>query len=117
MTPAFNFSPAEVEAWSHWLTAIAPFATSAVSGAAGWWIGRRERLAKITQLEAQNRKKVEDETAAVIDAITRRFQTLINGYEARVKDLMTEIHSLRDEVVQLRQALVVTPITPSGTNQ
>lgn len=109
MLPTFGLSPAEVEAWSHWLTAVAPIATSAVGALGaltGWWLGRRERLAKIAQMEQQHRKAVEDETGLIIDAVTRRFQTLIDGYEARVKDLMDEIHSLREEVRRLRQVLV-----------
>ena len=109
MFPSIGLSPPEVEAWSHWLTAVAQLGTTALGALTGWWLGRRERLAKIAQIEQQHRKAVEEETAAVIDAITRRFQTLIDGYEARVKDLMAEIHSLREEVKGLRQVLAAAP--------
>lgn len=109
MFPSSGLSPPEVEAWSHWLGAVTPIATTALGALTGWWMGRHERLAKIAQIERQHRKAVEEETAAVIDAVTRRFQTLIDGYEARVKDLMMEIHSLREEVKQLRHVLASAP--------
>jgi hypothetical protein len=43
---------------------------------------------------------------AVIADATR---TLVAGYEKRVDDLMTEIHALREEVVNLRKALDERP--------
>jgi Skp family chaperone for outer membrane proteins len=38
-------------------------------------------------------------------AVDARLQTLINAYEARIDDLSTEVHNLREEVVALRKAL------------
>lgn len=109
MFPSIGLSPPEIEAWSHWVTAIAPILTSGIGALAGWLLGRRERLAKIQSMETQHRKDAEEETGVIIDAITRRFQTLIDGYESRVRDLMEEIHSLREEVRQLRQVLASAP--------
>lgn len=109
MFPSIGLSPPEIEAWSHWVTAIASILTSGIGAFAGWWLGRRERLAKIQSMETQHRKDAEEETGVIIDAITRRFQTLIDGYESRVRDLMEEIHSLREEVRQLRQVLASAP--------
>ncbi|MCW2275026.1 hypothetical protein GJ654_09885 [Rhodoblastus acidophilus] len=42
---------------------------------------------------------------AMQTALDARLQTLIDGYERRVDDLMLEIQSLREEVVNLRRAL------------
>jgi hypothetical protein len=42
---------------------------------------------------------------AMQSAIDGRLRTLIDGYERRVDDLMLEVHSLREEVVNLRKAL------------
>lgn len=38
-------------------------------------------------------------------AVDGRLRTLIDGYERRVDDLTLEVHSLREEVVNLRRAL------------
>jgi hypothetical protein len=38
-------------------------------------------------------------------AVDERLRTLIDGYERRVDDLTLEVHSLRDEVMNLRRAL------------
>ena len=43
---------------------------------------------------------------AMQTALDARLQTLIDGYERRVDDLMLEVHCLREEVVNLRRALV-----------
>ncbi|MCW2317577.1 hypothetical protein SAMN06265338_101712 [Rhodoblastus acidophilus] len=42
---------------------------------------------------------------AMQTALDARLQTLIDGYERRVDDLMLEVHGLREEVVNLRRAL------------
>ena len=56
------------------------------------------------------------ESAAEIDAITKRFETLINGYEERVNDLMGEVKLLRGEVIALRAELSArtTSLGPDG---
>jgi hypothetical protein len=43
--------------------------------------------------------------AAHSDSLTRRFQSLMDGYESRIKDLTDEVSGLRGEVRSLRQAL------------
>ncbi len=42
---------------------------------------------------------------AMQSAVDSRLRTLIDGYERRVDDLTLEVHSLREEVVNLRKAL------------
>jgi hypothetical protein len=42
---------------------------------------------------------------AMQTALDARLQTLIDGYERRVDDLMLEVHGLREEVINLRRAL------------
>jgi hypothetical protein len=42
---------------------------------------------------------------AMQTALDVRLQTLIDGYERRVDDLMLEVQSLREEVINLRRAL------------
>ncbi len=42
---------------------------------------------------------------AMQEAVDVRLRTLIDGYERRVDDLTMEVHSLREEVVNLRRAL------------
>jgi len=42
---------------------------------------------------------------AMQTALDARLQTLIDGYERRVDDLMLEVQSLREEVINLRRAL------------
>jgi hypothetical protein len=88
-----------------WATQIFGYLGSALYGAAlfvsalggFFFAGLRER--KTTRTTRQI------ESAAEIDAITKRFQTLIDGYEQRVKDLTSEVKLLREEVVALRKAL------------
>ena len=53
-------------------------------------------------------------SAAEIDAITKRFEALIDGYERRVLDLTNEVHALRGEVVALRKALDARIVAESG---
>jgi hypothetical protein len=42
---------------------------------------------------------------AMQTALDARLQTLIDGYERRVDDLMLEVSGLREEVLNLRRAL------------
>lgn len=74
---------------------IAPIVAPAAGGAIGYLAARRKLNAEAD--------------AAQLDAITRHFQALIVGYEARVKDLTAEIDDLRNEVQALRQALDKRP--------
>jgi len=43
--------------------------------------------------------------AIQLDAITRHFEALVEGYEKRILDLTKEVDDLRDEVKALRKAL------------
>ena len=69
---------------------------------AGWWLGRKRASAEASKLEAEGE-------AIQLDSITRHFETLIDGYEKRVKDLTDEVEALRREVRDLRQALDKRP--------
>jgi predicted RNase H-like nuclease (RuvC/YqgF family) len=66
--------------------------------AIGWFVGRRR--------SAADARKIEKEADILVsDAMTRQFQALIGGYELRISDLTAEVHSLREEVKNLRVAL------------
>ena len=60
--------------------------------------------------EVERKDRIEADTAQA-DSMTRRFQALMDGYEARIEDLMDEVQHLRDEVKSLRKALDERPIT------
>ena len=68
---------------------------------------------RYTALNADGRQvsgQLEAEGEAIqLDSITRHFETLIDGYEKRVKDLTDEVEALRKEVQSLRQALDKRP--------
>lgn len=74
----------------------------AMGGFVGYMAGRRKIDAEVTKLEM-------DTEIAQLDGITRHFEALIDGYEKRIADLTSEVHSLRDEVRQLRKALDARP--------
>ena len=103
--PMPGFTPEAIAAWGTWLSGASGLLAPVLTGAIAWWIGRKERIGKLQTLEQDHQKAAEAEAAAVIDAITRRFQALIDGYEARVKDLLNEIQSLRNQVTELRDKL------------
>ena len=112
-----------------------PMAAAAPAGIAAWLLGRRKAGAEADKMEAEAGKaeaeaaKATAEAEAIVaEAMTKRFAVLIDGYErriaemttqfkaisegyeARIDDLTAEIHSLRDEVKQLRQALDARPL-------
>jgi hypothetical protein len=68
----------------HWLVTLGASALTAVGGFA---------LALINRGPAMQA------------AVDERLRTLIDGYERRVDDLTLEVHTLREEVVNLRRAL------------
>lgn len=70
---------------------VGPATGSAAGGVVGYVVGKR-------RLDAEA-------DAVSLDAITRHFTALIDGYERRINDLTAEINKLRDEVVSLRLAL------------
>lgn len=77
-------------------------ALSAPVGLIGFILGRKKAAAETRKLDA-------DAAASKLDSMTRHFQALIDGYEARVKDLTDEIDALRVEIKELRQALDKRP--------
>lgn len=89
----------------------------ALVGALGAWV--TIRYTKRSSADARVVKQARDERekiavkAAEIDAITRRFETLIDGYENRITDLTAEVTALRKEVADLRKALDRRPFHPS----
>ena len=83
---------------------------SVTSVIVGWLAGRRDRRDHI--LEASEKRAMLSEERGVrdraensdeIDSLTKRFETLIDGYERRIEDLTHEVDLLRNEVVRLRQ--------------
>ena len=115
--PTPGVTPDAVQAWADWLKSAAPIFAPVATLVGGWLVGRKERLAKIKEMEDKHKKEADADTAAVIAAVTQRFQALIDGYEERIKDLKDEVHSLRDEVRNLRIALDQRPRSDAETKQ
>jgi hypothetical protein len=82
----------------------------ALLGALATWAALRMTRKKDAKEEvvAQEKLKIV-ERAQEIDAITKRFDTLMDGYENRIKDLTQEVQDLRKEVAALRKALDQRP--------
>jgi hypothetical protein len=70
--------------WPNWLVTLAASALTALGGFV---------LALVNRGPAMQ------------SAVDGRLRTLIDGYERRVDDLTLEVHSLREEVINLRRAL------------
>ena len=77
---------------------ISPILSSLAGGAVGYFATRKRN-------EALAGKYEDEGDAAKLNAITKQFEILIDGYETRVADLVREIDSLRAEVLALRKAL------------
>lgn len=75
-----------------------PVGGPAVGGLLGYLAARQKNQILDGHLDAKG-------DAIQLDAITRHFEALIDGYEKRINDLTSEVHQLRDEVKKLRQAL------------
>jgi cell division protein FtsB len=75
-----------------------PVGGPAVGGLLGYLAARQKNQILDDHLDAKG-------DAIQLDAITRHFEALIDGYEKRINDLTSEVHQLRDEVKKLRQAL------------
>lgn len=82
---------AEQSFWELFREMFMPVAGSAAGGVVGY--------------VAAKRKSDAEADAVSLDAITRHFTALIDGYEKRIDDLTTEITELRQEVMDLRKAL------------
>lgn len=61
-----------------------------------------ERLEQVSEKGRLDRIQAD---TAHSDSLTRRFQSLMDGYENRIKDLTDELTTLRAEVRDLRAAL------------
>lgn len=77
-----------------WGTAGKILGGPAAGAVVGWLISRKQRKNAEVQASA-------DQT----DAITRRFESLMDGYENRIKDLLSEVQRLRELIVQLQQQI------------
>ena len=88
---------------------ITPVITAVASAVAGYAVANRtarsnEKIARIAHAE-QVEKTVKAEDALSTNAMTKRFQVLLDGYESHIKDLTAEVQGLRTEVQQLRAVL------------
>jgi len=83
-----------------------PVGGPAIGGVLGYVAARRKNDILADQVDAKS-------DAIQLDAITRHFEALIQGYEKRIVDLTTEIDALRDEIKDLRKALDKRP-RPGG---
>lgn len=87
------------------LWVIAPSALTGLGGWAGCHYTARmnvriAREARQQQVEAAEKTREEKQDAAdqaQADNLTQRFQTLMDGYEVRIKDLTGEVQILREE--------------------
>lgn len=79
-----------------------PVGGPVVGGAFGYLAARRKNDILADQVDAKT-------DVMQLDAITRHFEALIDGYERRISDLTKEINELRDEVKDLRKALDQRP--------
>lgn len=75
-----------------------PVGGPAIGGLLGYLAAKQKNDILDNHLDAKG-------DAIQLDAITRHFEALIDGYEKRINDLTNEVHQLRDEVKKLRQAL------------
>ena len=66
---------------------------------------QREWESKDADRQRAERANIHIENAEQTKAWTERFTRLMNGYDARVDDLMSEVVQLRSEVVQLRKVI------------
>jgi hypothetical protein len=95
--------------WSSpFLISIGGILGAAASWFTGWHMMRHDN--QKTAIEEQDRVAIKHrqerlDDAAIIDALTRRFQTLIEGYEKRIADLTAEVKLLRTEVINLHARL------------
>lgn len=75
-----------------------PVGGPAMGAVLGFVAARRKTEVLNEHLDAKN-------DAIQLDAITRHFEALVEGYEKRILDLTREVDGLRDEVKSLRKAL------------
>ncbi|MDR3427805.1 hypothetical protein [Silvimonas sp.] len=113
----------EAEGIPHWVLTLAPILAAVLTWHAALAKNRQERrLAekqfafekqkmrkewddKSVERRQQEQSLVHTENAAQTQAWTERFTKLMDGYDARVEDLMQEVVELRKEVLSLRRIL------------
>lgn len=66
---------------------------------------KREWEEKEKDRQIQERANIHSENTEQTRAWTERFKQLMDGYDARVDDLMSEVVQLRAEVVSLRKVI------------
>ncbi len=91
------------------LSAYAFVLPNVLTGLTGWiaatWVARsNEKIARIRR-EDEDRTRVAAAKVTAADDLTHRFKVLMDGYEARIRDLTIEVTSLRFEVAELRAEL------------
>ena len=94
------------------LTYYIPYAIPALLTGLGSWIASQrvarsnERVAERKRADDIEDRRISDNRANAED-LTRRFRTLMDSYEARIKDLTEEVTTLRVEIAQLRHEIRV----------
>lgn len=91
---------------------VAPYSwilPAAITGAASWIAAQRmarsnEKIAAVKRADDDRKERI---AAAGYHAedLTARFKLLMDGYELRIRELTTEVATLRIEVTQLRAEL------------
>lgn len=81
---------------------IVPVGGPAIGGVLGYVAAKKKTAVMEEHLDAKG-------DAIQLDAITRHFEALIEGYARRIQDLTKEIDDLRDEIKALRKALDARP--------
>lgn len=98
--------PATSQTAMAWLTSwLAPVGVPLFTAFFGYWAAHRR--ASVDKQISDQRLVVDQATAdaAQSDALNRRIEVLMNGYEKRIADLTEEVHHLREEVSKLRTEL------------
>lgn len=86
-----------------WINTLGTFLGGGASAALVQWFREARKSA------AEARKIDADATSTLDHMLNDRLKQLIDGYEKRIADLTNEVHALRAEVVDLRQALDKRP--------
>jgi hypothetical protein len=71
---------------------------SSLTGLASWILSQRA-------FRREDKARVLAAKVSAADDLTHRFKVLMDGYEARIRDLTLEVTRLRVEVAELREEL------------